>query len=224
MPKAVTRFSAQDRREQIMQVAMGLFARQGFNGTTTRQIADAAGVNEAIIFRHFPSKEDLYWAIIEDRCRVGGRRKELTDRFQSGASDQEIFASIAEDILRRNWDDPSIARLLFFTALENHRLSQRFFRTYIADRYETLAEFIRGRIEEGKFRRTDPLLAARGFLGMIVYHFLIQELFGGQRYQKFDVHEVAGTLADVWLQGMQARPTSQYSKKPGNGSHVQSEM
>ena len=48
-----------------MDAAKELFARQGFEGTTTRQIAERARVNEAIIFRHFPSKEDLYWAISE---------------------------------------------------------------------------------------------------------------------------------------------------------------
>ena len=43
-----------------MQVAMELFARQGYQGTTTRQISERAHVNEALIFRHFPRKEDLY--------------------------------------------------------------------------------------------------------------------------------------------------------------------
>ena len=57
---APVRHSAADRRQQILQAAMGLFARRGFNGTTTREIARRARVNEAIIFRHFPSKEDLY--------------------------------------------------------------------------------------------------------------------------------------------------------------------
>lgn len=58
------RMSAEDRRSQVLDAAMDLFARQGYRGTTTRQIADHAGVNEAIIFRHFASKEELYWAIL----------------------------------------------------------------------------------------------------------------------------------------------------------------
>lgn len=200
-----TRFSAQDRRQQIMQVAMGLFARQGFNGTTTRQIADQAGVNEAIVFRHFPRKEDLYWSVIQNKCRLGSRRKHLEDQLRQGGEDRKTLEGIAEEILRRNWADPGMSRLLFFSALENHRLSHRFFRTYIAERYEALAEHIRGRIRAGAFRRVDPLLAARGFLGMVVYHFLIQELFGGKRYQRFDPRHVAATLTDIWLEGMLTR-------------------
>ena len=52
------------RRTQIIEVAMTLFATKGFTGTTTRAIAQAADVSEAIIFRHFATKEDLYNAII----------------------------------------------------------------------------------------------------------------------------------------------------------------
>ena len=196
------RVSAQDRRQQIMQAAMKLFARQGFEGTTTRQIAERAQVNEAIIFRHFPHKEDLYWLIIEDKCRIARERKRLASSPRIDSLDRKGLAAIAEDILQCNSEDITLSRLLLFSALENHRLSHRFFRTYIARRYEALADHIRAHIRKGNFRRVDPLLAARGFFGMVGYHLLIQELFGGKRYQEFDPKRVSATLADIWLRGM----------------------
>jgi hypothetical protein len=59
------------------------------------------------------------------------------------------------------------------------------------------------------------LLAARSFFGMVVYHFLVQELFGGEKYQKFDGEEVAGVLAAIWLGGMQtANRVSRSSRHP----------
>jgi TetR/AcrR family transcriptional regulator len=61
------RLSAEDRRRQIVHAAIELFARKGFDGTTTREIAQAAGVSEALIFRHFPTKHDLYRAIIDHK-------------------------------------------------------------------------------------------------------------------------------------------------------------
>ena len=204
------RIPAPDRRRQILGVAMKLFAQQGFQGTTTRQIAERARVNEAIVFRHFPTKEELYWAVIEAKCRASAGRERMESELRAmadgdaGTNEKKILASIAEGILRRNTDDTTLSRLLLFSALENHRLSQRFFRTYVADYYEALAAHIRRRIRAGAFRRIDPLLAARSFLGMVIYHFLIQELFGGRRYQKFDPHEVCETLAGIWLEGMRA--------------------
>jgi len=191
-----------------MKVAKELFARHGFDGTTTRQIAERAKVNEAIIFRHFPTKQDLYWAIIEHECELGAFQQALEQRLSSGASDREIFAAIAEDSLRRRAKDSSLSRLLLYSALENHQLSQKFFQTHVGCYYERLADFIRRRIEVGAFRRVDPLVAARGFLGMVVYHSLIQDLYGQKRFQQFDVREVSETLTDIWLGGMLERESS----------------
>lgn len=199
------RVPARDRRLQIMEVAKELFARQGFEGTTTRQIAERAHVNEAIIFRHFFTKEDLYWAIIDHQCELAGGQQTLGRQLSSGAGDREVFAGIAEEILLRRARDSSLSRLLLFSALENQRRSQRFFQTYVIEYYELIAEYIRRRIAEGAFRSVNPLLAARGFVGMVVYHSLIQEIFGGKRYQEFDVKEVSVTLTDIWLGGMEIR-------------------
>jgi AcrR family transcriptional regulator len=200
-----SRLPAPDRRRQIMAVAMKLFAQRGFRGTTTRQIAERAGVNEAIVFRHFPRKEDLYWAILDCKCRSAGWRRQLEADLRASTDDDKAFAAIAEGILRRNTEDTTLSRLLLFSALNHHRLSHRFFRTHVASYYEALAAHIRERIRAGELRRVDPLLAARGFIGMVVYHFLIQELFGGRRYQKFDTRLVARTLAEIWLAGMRVR-------------------
>jgi AcrR family transcriptional regulator len=199
------RLPARDRRLQIMEAAKELFARQGFEGTTTRQIAERARVNEAIIFRHFPSKEDLYWAIIDRESELAGWQPALERQLSSGESDREVFASIAEDILVGRAKDGSLSRLLLFSALENQRRSQRFFQTHVVAYYELIAGYIRERIEQGAFRAVNPLLAARGFVGMIVYHSLIQEIYGAKRYQEFDVKEVSETLTDIWLGGMAIR-------------------
>lgn len=205
MPRKPSRVSAPNRRRQILAVAAKLFARQGFRGTTTRQIAERARVNEAILFRHFPRKDDLYWAILDDKCRSRGGRQQLEEQLRTPAGDVRAFAAIAEGILRRNTEDTTLTRLLLFSALERHRLSQRFFRTHVACYYEALARHIRKLIRGGVFRRVDALLAARGFLGMVVYHFLIQELFGGRRYQNFATRRVCRTLAEIWLEGMRVR-------------------
>lgn len=208
MAASHTRFSAEDRRNQILETATDLFARQGFEGTTTRQIAEKARVNEAIIFRHFPTKEDLYWAVIEHQCCLGQGRAHIEAQLSSGADLQSVFVSIADDFLRRREEDDRLGRLLLFSALENHRLSHRFFQTHIAEFYETLSEYIRERMEEGTLRRVDPLLAARSFMGMLVYHYMIQELFGGKKYHKMDRTQVAESLVNVWFNGMIPREDS----------------
>jgi AcrR family transcriptional regulator len=217
---AAIRCSAADRRRQIMEVAMQLFAQQGFQGTTTREIADRARVNEALIFRHFGSKEELYWAVIEDKCRTSGQEP-LPEKRRRYDSDSDFFAALAEEMLRSRADDTTLSRLLLFTALENHHLSHRFFRTYVAEYFEKLAGYIRVGIQQGRFRAVDPLLAARSFLGMVVYHSWMQELFGYKRYQKIDNAEAGRVLADIWLRGMAPEEKSEAAravKKSNNGT------
>ena len=54
-----------DRRQEILMAAMELFAKKGFRGTTTRDLASEADVNEAIIFRHFATKQELYATLLD---------------------------------------------------------------------------------------------------------------------------------------------------------------
>ena len=65
---ANTRLDSDDRRRAIVDAAVPLFARKGFAGTTTRELAAAAGVSEALLFRHFPSKQSLYREILQLGC------------------------------------------------------------------------------------------------------------------------------------------------------------
>jgi AcrR family transcriptional regulator len=60
--------SREERRAAIIQAVRRLFADKGFHGTTTRELAEAAGVSEALLFKHFPNKEALYSAMLLACC------------------------------------------------------------------------------------------------------------------------------------------------------------
>ena len=214
MAEKQNRISSPDRRRQIIQVAMELFAKQGFQGTTTRQIAESARVNEAILFRHFPHKEDLYWAVLESKCQGARVRRELRNILRDSKSAEETLAAVAESILRRNMEDPTRSRLFLFSALENHKLSHRFFQTHFVQYYDLVAAYIRKQIRRGEFRPMDARLAARSFLGMVAHHLQIQELFGDKHYRQFEARRTSETMTDIWQHGMEAHYGS--SSQPKN--------
>ena len=66
----IPRLSAEARKEAIVEAVRDVFAEKGFEGTTTRDLAKAAGVSEALLYKHFPSKESLYAAML-DGCAKG---------------------------------------------------------------------------------------------------------------------------------------------------------
>ena len=208
MARSGHRIPSCERRAQILRVATKLFAKQGFNGTTTREIAERVGVKETILFRLFPSKRELYWAVIDEKTRAISGRQLLERQLAAVTDERKMFAAITRDILERNTKDSTLTRLLLFSGLEEHGLSERFFQTYIAEYYEVLANYVRRRIRAGAYRQMDPMLSARSFLGMVFNYFLIQELFGAHRHHKFDIRHVSETLTNIWLDGMLKRAQS----------------
>ena len=65
---AGVRLDGDERRKAIVQAAVPLFAKKGFAGATTKELAEAAGISEALLFRHFPSKKHLYGQILALGC------------------------------------------------------------------------------------------------------------------------------------------------------------
>lgn len=82
--RAMTRLPAAQRREQLLETAIRLFAEKGYYGATTSELARAAGVTEPIIYRHFSSKKKLFIAVIE---RTGQFTIEMWERQLSVAND-----------------------------------------------------------------------------------------------------------------------------------------
>src|SRR3954469_7618213 len=78
--KAIVKLSSEDRRAAIIKAVRRVFAEKGFDGTTTRELADAAGVSEGLLFKHFPNKEALFTAMQLSVCNEQdlGRFERLT--------------------------------------------------------------------------------------------------------------------------------------------------
>ena len=103
-----TRMRAETRRNQIVEVAAELFASRGFSGTTTKEIAEGAGVSEAIIFRHFASKDQLYAAILDHKVKQGTERLKAQMEEAASRKDDRAFALYTE--LREQLAPTTMAR------------------------------------------------------------------------------------------------------------------
>jgi TetR/AcrR family transcriptional regulator len=204
---------AAHRRRQIIQVAMNLFSAKGFEGTTTREISKAAGVSEAIIFRHFATKEDLYAAII-DFIIQGHSESFYTELNQAieSRNDTAVFETLAFCILETHRKEPAFHRLLLYSGLEGHKLSQLFMETQVRPVYQLLSDYISRRAKEGAFRRRNSMVLVRAFLGMVSHHSLIQRIYGDPFLHKSN-REMAREFAQVFLHGVQIRSSTRKTRK-----------
>ena len=190
-----------DRRQEILAAAMQLFAQKGFRGTTTRDLATQAEVNEAIIFRHFKTKEELYSAIIEFKAGEDrNARLEELERLASVTDDENFFRTVGQQFLQKHEQDTTFFRLLLFSALEGHQLSDMFASSLTAR--NPVANYIQRRIDEGAFRELDSQLAARSLFGMFASFILWQEIFGWKKTQSYDREQVVDTFVSIFLKGI----------------------
>ncbi len=195
------RLSAVQRRQQIIDTAAELFSQKGFRGTTTREIARSVGASEATVFKHFATKEALYDAIIDAKTRTGQMLEALTPA-ANARNDEAFLTSLACWMITRTTADPMMMRLLFFSALEGHALSERFFQSRFKSVDKFVADYVASRIADGAFRAMDPMQAALNFIGMVSYHILLGELFRQPSHLQADraVAEIVG----LFLSGVRA--------------------
>ena len=197
-----TRMRAAGRRNQIVAIAAELFSQKGFRGTTTKEIADHAGVSEAIIFRHFATKDHLYRAILDDKVnQTTERMKENLNEAAGRKDDQAYFGSLAYEMLEFHSKDRTFMRLLLFSALEAHDLSEIFFHSTAREMKNHIRRYIKQRITDGAFRTIDPAVAARAFVGMVLNQAQVRNIFHDDDL-RFSNRQMADRFVDIFLNGI----------------------
>ena len=202
--------SAADRQRQLLEVALNAFSRRGFKGTTTKEIAAAAGIAEAIIFQHFPSKEALYSAVLELHLETGDEQQwigEVNDCMES-SDDEGVFRSFIRRILDSYRRDPMIHRVILFAALEGHEQGLARLQKQFAPVLERFVEYIARRQQEGALTNCDPHAIMIGLGGMAQQYGLITQIFRAPAPNVSD-EEMAQLFTRILLQGVQETPSAE---------------
>src|SRR3989442_9739242 len=180
---SAARMAGEERHLQILRVAMSLFSQRGFRGTTTKEIALAAGVSEAMVFRHFATKEELYSAVLDQKACLHdemGPCQAVADAI-ARKDDRAVFEAMALDALNHHQQDPQFQRLLLHSALEEHELAQMFWEKFVRRVYRSLGAYIRQRQKDGAMIGIAPGVVVRAFIGMVVHHSLNNNLWDRER-------------------------------------------
>ncbi len=109
------RLSREDRKAQIIDTALTLFAEKGFAGTRTREIAEAAGISETLIFQHFKTKDELIRAALARLFHAHPVSGELVRQLKKTDDDAGFFRTLAMHFIKHNREDPRIMRLAIFS-------------------------------------------------------------------------------------------------------------
>jgi TetR/AcrR family transcriptional regulator len=204
--------SAPDRRQQLLETALDFFSRKGFEGSTTKEIAAAAGVTEAIIFRHFPNKQALYKAVLDYAAHASNLEPWLaeTKACMERNDDSGLLRSIANNILKSYRADPRFERVVLFAALEGHEAGLAHHHQLSIPIFELLREYIVRRQRQGAFLGYNPGVIIESIAGMTSHYAMMTQLFGYTPPDGLSDEKAIETFTRIVMSGVQ--PTARRKK------------
>jgi AcrR family transcriptional regulator len=136
--------------ERILSTAASLFAKSGYNGVSTREIAAEAAVNEVTIYRHFPRKRDLYLAVLSAELQRVHLRGELLARLAEAKNGRAALTCAFELIATTLLQQPQLLRLLGYSALELSEDLDPLLRRHLGELVEVIARYLEPWIASGE--------------------------------------------------------------------------
>lgn len=191
--------SEADARSRILQTALRLFARKGYDGTTTKDLATGANVAEGTLFRHFSNKKAI---LIE--VATSGWVEILTDLLTelSEMGSYEAVAQVMRHRMLNMRDNADLLRVCFIEAQYHPELRERIQSEVIIKMTDVAEAFFETAMEKGIYRKINPKIVAQVFLGMFAIAGFSEETIITPDASPKALQEMAEGIADIFLHGV----------------------
>ena len=193
-----------ETRDRILKAALTLFARSGYDGATTKQIAVAAGVAEGTLFRHFETKKSILVQVATD-----GWIEILTDLLTE-LSEMASYKAIAQVMKRRMLhlqDNADLMRVCFMEVQFHEDLRDRIQSDVIEKMTDVAEAFFQTAMDQGVYRKMDPRLVARVFLGMFAVSGFSQKTITDPNASVLELKAMAEGISEIFLNGVLEKET-----------------
>ncbi len=199
MLQPVTDFKEQmveARRNQILMGAAQVFAEKGYHKATTREIAKIAGVAEGTIYNYFANKRELLVAMIE---LLGTQSLKSIISNHPPADPKEFIKMILRDRYQLVTERGYLIAPVLAEMFSDMELRQEVYRQVAMPMTAHLEQYIQMNIDSGLFRRVNPVITTRAFIGAIVINFAIKITQMDPRYEAISAEEMIEELASLFL-------------------------
>lgn len=190
----------EERRGAILDAALRVWARGGFDATSVAEIAREAGLTKGTLYLYFPSKQALLEAALQ--------RHSLRPDVEAGL--ERLRGQPLPDVVRGlvavTWRGLEARREIvgvLLRELPNHASeARRFLEQVVVPVNRLLADYLAGALPAARLARLDPIVAGRSLLGMVVAFFVSQELLGGGELLPVAQERALGTITELFLHGV----------------------
>ncbi len=187
-------FEAVDKRSRILEAAVRVFARQGFDGTRMADVAREAGVAYGLVYHYFGSKDAVLQAVFREAW--GRLLAAVAVAEETGTSAADQLTLVVRIVLRVWRDEPDLVRLLVREVTRNPHISEEL--DEIGRAFASLERMVRRGQEAGALRRdVDPRLAAwmlYGALEEVLTAWVLGQLPDGDGSGEAAEREIVGTF------------------------------
>lgn len=194
--------AGEDRRKQILEAAFKVFAEKGFKGATNKNITAEAGVTPGLIYWYFDSKEDLFFALMEEHLAVGSFPLPIEQL--KAFPPEHVLPIIAHFGLSRldNQETINLFKIFAGEAAYSERI-RAIANKNINRLLEPLSEYMKAQMDQGRLRQEDPLLTAQTFLAGVFANIMRRQFLGDPTMLAYSADQIVNTIVGIFLHGMQ---------------------
>jgi AcrR family transcriptional regulator len=189
-------------RERILDASLKLFAQKGFAGTTTKDIARKARVNEVTLFRVFGSKKAIFIATVSERLPVAQAGRTVS--FDVDRPADELLVRDAKMVLSMLRDNRDVFTVLFGDAWRMPKLRSVVREAGVERGIQMVSDLVEALMDAGRMRRMDPQIAGRSLVGMIQSYFLAVDLLAGRAPDDEEDERMLRGFVAIFLDGVRA--------------------
>lgn len=190
----------EQRRQQIIDGALNAFSARGFEGTSNRDIAEAAGIGSpGLIYHYFQDKADLLHQVLLERMpliRLIDAASELMNR-----PPEEILPELAQR-LATTFSDPTtvaVMRILLVEAIRNPQISSMVNEIGPGRGLSLLGNYLERQMAMGRLQPMDPDIAARLFVGPLLAHMMLRVVFAQPESEALAPDVMGRATAEMFL-------------------------
>lgn len=190
--------TVEQRRRDILEAGLKTFSEKGYNGSTTAEIARAAGVAEGTIFRHFATKKELLIAVLEPKILDGVIQ---LDKDHGEDTATEFFRCFLINRLELIKENDSLVRLIFAEAQYHIEVREALFKVILGPGISIIRPWFEKGVERGEFRDLPFLPTIRSFMGMVIFYGLLGNVIQDLSSER-STEEAADHILDLFLHGV----------------------
>lgn len=191
-----------DTDEKLIESALLLVSQKGYLGTSTKEIAQKAGVTEVTLFRHFGSKERLFEEVL-NRHTFLPRLRDLLSRGEDSSHDfpdtlQLIGISFFETLKERK----SLVRIMMSEINVYPEKIRVFHSKCIDETIQLLEGYLKSQQEKGVLKKFPSDIGSRAFLGMIFAYFNTESIIKGRDISDKEIKSIVKEFVNIFTYGI----------------------